>query len=209
LAKTNTFWRTDYSIRASTLRVIGSDGKLIGVLSKDEAIKKAKELELTLIEIAPTAVPPVAKIADYGKFKYAEEKKLRAQQKKVKGGEVKEIRFSPFIADNDFKVRIERIREFFADKNKVRVVIVFTGPQMRVKQTGYLVINKIKAEFGDTATIDMAPKFLGKHLITVISPISKKSVKIQPAEKTIVVSESDKPNHGKQEEIEKIDHKQA
>lgn len=181
MGKTNTFWRTDYQIRASTLRVIGNDGKLIGVLGKDEAIKKAKELGLTLIEIAPTAVPPVAKIADYGKFKYAEEKKARAQQKKVKGGEVKEIRFSPFIADNDFKVRIERIKEFFADKNKVRVVVVFTGPQMRVKHTGYDVINKIKAEFGDTATIDMAPKFLGKHLITVISPISKKSAKIQPA----------------------------
>ena len=183
MGKTNTFWRTDYQIRASTLRVIGNDGKLIGVLGKDEAIKKAKELGLTLIEIAPTAVPPVAKIADYGKFKYAEEKKARAQQKKVKGGEVKEIRFSPFIADNDFKVRIERIKEFFADKNKVRVVVVFTGPQMRVKHTGYDVINKIKAEFGDTAVIDMAPKFLGKHLITVISPISKKSAKIQPVAK--------------------------
>ena len=184
------------------MRVIGADGKLIGVLSKDEAIKKAKEAGLTLVEIAPNAVPSVAKIVDFGKFKYAEEKKLRAQQKKVKGGEVKEIRFSPFIAENDFKVRIGRIREFFADKNKVRVVVVFKGPQMRVKHTGYDVINKIKAEFGDTAAIDMAPKFLGKHLITVISPISKKSAKIQPAVK------EDKTN-GKQNEIEKIDNKQT
>ena len=184
------------------MRVIGADGKLIGVLSKDEAIKKAKEANLTLVEIAPNAVPSVAKIVDFGKFKYAEEKKLRAQQKKVKGGEVKEIRFSPFIAENDFKVRIGRIREFFADKNKVRVVVVFKGPQMRVKHTGYDVINKIKAEFGDTAAIDMAPKFLGKHLITVISPISKKSVKIQPAAK------EDKTN-GKQNEVEKIDNKQT
>jgi len=152
-------------------------------LGKDEAIRKAKELGLTLIEIAPTAVPPVAKIADFGKFKYAEEKKLRAQQKKVKGGEVKEIRFSPFIADNDFKIRVERIKEFFAEKNKVRVVVVFTGPQMRVKQRGYDVISKIKAEFGEGVAIDMIPKFLGKHLVTVISPISKKSAKIQPAKK--------------------------
>jgi translation initiation factor IF-3 len=181
LGKINAYWRTDYQIRASSLRVIDSEGKLIGVLGKDEAIRKAKELGLSLIEIAPTAVPPVAKIADFGKFKYAEEKKLRAQAKKVKGGEVKEIRFSPFIADNDFKVRIERIKEFFADKNKVRVVVVFTGPQMRVKQRGYDVISKIKAEFGETVAIDMIPKFLGKHLICVISPISKKSAKIQPA----------------------------
>jgi translation initiation factor IF-3 len=175
------------------LRVIGSDGKLIGVLTKSEAINKAKEAGLTLVEIAPNATPPVAKIVDFGKFRYAEEKKARAQAKKVKGGEVKEIRFSPFIAENDFKVRVGRIKEFFADKNKVRVVVVFTGPQMRVKHTGYDVINKIKAEFGDTIVTDMPPKFLGKHLITVISPISKKSAKIAPAPEKVeekkVVSE--------------------
>ena len=183
MGKTNIFWRTDYQIRASSLRVIGEDGKLIGVLGKSEAIEKAKKAGLTLVEIAPTAVPPVAKIVDFGKFRYAEEKKLRNQAKKVKGGEVKEIRFSPFIADNDFKIRVERIKEFFAEKNKVRVVVVFTGPQMRVKQTGYQVIQRILHEFEDTAVTDMEPKFLGKHLITVISPISKKSAKILPVVK--------------------------
>jgi translation initiation factor IF-3 len=165
------------------LRVIGPDGKLIGVLGKSEAIRKAKEAGLTLVEIAPNASPPVAKIVDFGKFKYAEEKKARAQARGVKGGDVKEIRFSPFIADNDFKIRIERIKEFFAEKNKVRIVVVFTGPQMRVKNTGYLVINKIKSEFGEAAAFDMEPKFLGKHLVTVISPVSQKSAKIQSHDK--------------------------
>lgn len=178
MAKTNLFWRTDYQIRAPSLRVIGSDGKLIGVLKKDEAISKAKKEGLTLVEIAPNAAPPVAKIVDYGKFKYSEEKKLKAQAKGVKGGEVKEIRFSPFIAENDFKVRIGRIKEFFADKNKVRVVVVFKGPQMRVKHTGYDVLNKIKAEFGDSIITDMEPKFLGKHLITVFSQTTKRKEKI-------------------------------
>jgi translation initiation factor IF-3 len=201
LGKTNTFWRTDYQIRASSLRVIGEDGKLIGVLKKEEAIDKAKKAGLTLVEIAPNASPPVAKIVDFGKFRYAEEKKQRIQGKKVKGGEVKEIRFSPFIADNDFKIRVERIKEFFEEKNKVRVVVVFTGPQMRVKQTGYKVIKRILDEFGDGITTDMDPKFLGKHLITVISPNSKKSAKIQPSgkkeEKTEVADKSDKPKNGK------------
>ena len=177
MAKQNLYWRTDYQIRASTLRVIDSEGKLIGVLTKDEAVRKAKETGLTLVESAPNATPPVAKIVDFGKFRYAEEKKARAAAKKVKGGEVKEIRFSPFIAENDFNVRIERIKEFFADKNKVRVVVVFKGPQMRVKNTGYLLIGKIKNVFGDTIITDMEPKFLGKHLVTVISPISKAKVK--------------------------------
>ena len=157
---------------------------MIGELRRDEAIAKAKEIGLTLIEIAPTANPPVAKIADFGKFRYAEEKKIRAAAKKVKGGEVKEIRFSPFIGDADFEVRIKRIREFFEDKNKVRVVVVFKGPQMRVKQTGYTLINKIKNVFGDTIITDMEPKFLGKYLVTVISPVNKAKSKGQEVQET-------------------------
>lgn len=196
MAKTKLFWRTDYQIHAQSLRVIDSTGKLIGILPAGEAVKKAKEAGLTLVEIAPNAVPPVAKIVDFGKFRYAEEKKARAQAKKVKGGEVKEIRFSPFIAENDFKIRIERIKEFFNDKNKVRVVVVFKGPQMRVKNKGYEVINKIKAEFGDAVMTDMEPKFLGKYLMTVLSPVSKKIAKVA------------KPNV-KQTEVKKVDHKKT
>lgn len=173
MVKQNLYWRTDFSIRAPSLRIIDSEGKFIGVMSRDEAIRKAKEVGLTLVEIAPNAVPPVGKIVDFGKFKYAEEKKARVQGKKVKGGEVKEIRFSPFIAENDFNVRIGRIKEFFEDKNKVKVVVVFKGPQMRVKNIGYDVINKIKAVFGDTIITDMEPKFLGKYLVTVISQTNK------------------------------------
>lgn len=177
MGKQNLFWRTDYSIRAPSLRVIDSEGKLIGVISRDEAVAKAKEAGLTLVEIAPTATPPVAKIVDFGKFRYAEEKKARAAAKKVKGGEVKEIRFSPFIGDADFDVRIKRIKEFFEDRNKVKVVVVFKGPQMQAKRAGYEVIDKIKSVFGDTIITDMEPKFLGKYLTTVISPISKTKVR--------------------------------
>ena len=173
MGKQNLSWHTDYQIRALKLRVVGSDGKLIGEMTRDEAIRKAKEEGLTLVEIAPNAAPPVAKIVDFGKFRYSEEKKAKASAKGSKGGEVKEIRFSPFIGEADFKVRIERIKEFFADKNKVRVVVVFTGPQMRVKNTGYDIIKKVKAEFGESIITDMEPKFLGKHLVTVISQTNK------------------------------------
>lgn len=163
--------------------MIGSDNKLMGVMRRDEAIKKAKDEGLTLVEIAPNAAPPVAKIVDFGKFRYAEEKKQRQQAKGVKGGEVKEIRFSPFIAENDFNTRIERIKEFFEDKNKVRVVVVFRGPQMRVKHTGYEVIKRIKNVFGDSIATDMEPKFLGKHLVTVFSQTAKsKKLKEQESE---------------------------
>ncbi len=173
MGKTNTFWRTDYQIRASQLRVIGSDGKLIGVLSKDEAVKKAKDEGLTLVEIAPNAVPPVAKIVDFGKFRYQEEKKLRKQSKGTKGGELKEIRFSPFIAENDYNTRLERVKEFLAEKNKVKIVVVFLGRQMGSKPFGYKLIERIKTDLGDNIAIDMEPKFLGRHLITIISPYAK------------------------------------
>lgn len=192
MAKQKLYWRTDYQIRATSLRVIGSDGKLIGVLTKDEALKQAKEQGLTLVEIAPNAEPPVAKIVDFGKFRYSEEKKAREQSKKVKGGEVKEIRFSPFIAENDFNTRLSRINEFLAGKNKVRVVVVFRGPQMRVKHTGYEVLNRINTALGDKISIDMAPKFLGKQLVTVISPVSKKAVKVEKPE-VKVESKIEKP----------------
>lgn len=211
MAKQNLYWRTDFSIRAPSLRVIDSEGKLMGVMTRDEAIRKAKEVGLTLVEIAPNAVPPVGKIVDFGKFKYAEEKKARVQGKKVKGGEVKEIRFSPFIAENDFNVRIERIKEFFADKNKVKVVIVFKGPQMRVKHVGYDVINKIKTVLGDSIITDMEPKFLGKYLVTVISQTNKvKSKQSAPSEsegtekevKEEIKKEETKDEQNKSQEID-------
>jgi translation initiation factor IF-3 len=173
LGKQKLFWRTNEQIRASSLRVIGEDGKLLGVMTTSEAIKSARDKDLTLVEIAPKALPPVAKIVDFGKFRYQEEKKLSKQAKKSKGGELKEVRFSPFIADNDFETRLGRVKEFLEEKNKVRIVVVFKGPQMRVKNTGYIVINKIKNSLGDTIITDMEPKFLGKHLVTVISPVNK------------------------------------
>lgn len=167
----------------------------MGVMRVPDAVRKAKEADLTLVEIAPNATPPVAKIVDFGKFRYSEEKKLRETAKKVKGGGVKEIRFSPFIAENDFKTRIGRIKEFFEDKNKVRIVVVFRGPQMRVKNTGYDVIKRILTEFGESVITDMPPKFLGKHLVTVLSFV-KLGKKVQE-QKLKVVSESDESNHGK------------
>lgn len=178
MGKSNLYWRTDFAIRAETLRVVGEDGKLIGVLKKSEAIEKAKKEGLTLVEIAPNANPPVAKIVDFGKFRYAEEKKARSQSKGIKGGEVKEIRFSPFIADNDYQTRIKRIKEFFDDKNKVRVVVVFTGRQMGSKPQGYLLLQRIYKDFEGGIVVDMEPKFLGKHLVTVISYAKDKNKKI-------------------------------
>lgn len=166
-------WRINESITAPQVRVIGADSKQIGVMSKTEALNLARQSQLDLVEIAPNAQPPVVKIVDYNKFRYQEEKKSRAEAKKTKGGEVKEIRFSPFIAENDYQTRLERIKEFLEERNKVRVVIVFKGRQMNSKQFGYDIIKRIQAHFGDSIVMDGEPKFIGRHLATVISPVSK------------------------------------
>lgn len=171
------FWRTDEAIRAPEVRVIDSEGKQLGVLKREEALEKAKKAGLTLVEIAPKAVPPVAKIVEFGKFRYQEEKKAREREKKAKGGDLKEIRFSPFIAENDYNIRLGRVKEFLSEKNKVRLVVVFKGKQMGSKQFGFNLLRKLVNELGESISIDMDPKFLGKHLIMIVSPTTKKVVK--------------------------------
>jgi translation initiation factor IF-3 len=166
-------WRINEQIRAEKLRVISSDGKQIGVLSKAEALKKSKKEGLDLIEIAPLASPPVAKIINFGKFRYQEEKKRRQEAKKAKSTELKEIRFTPFIAENDYNIRLERIKEFLAEKNKVKTVVVFKGRQLGSKQFGYSLLKRLVDGFGDTIAVDMEPKFIGRHLIMIISPVNK------------------------------------
>ncbi len=171
------YWRVDNNIRAPEVRVIGADGKQIGVLKTSEALKKAQKENLSLVEIAPLAKPPVVKIVDYGKFRYQEEKKARKVQKGVKGGDVKEIRFSPFIAENDYQIRLGRIKEFLGERNKVRLVVVFKGRQMGSKPFGYNLLKRIVNELAETISVDMEPKFLGRQLIMVVSPVGKKNAK--------------------------------
>lgn len=168
------YWRVDNNIRAPEVRVIGADGKQVGVMKTAEALKKAQKENLSLVEIAPLAKPPVAKIVDYGKFRYQEEKKLRKVQKGVKGGGVKEIRFSPFIGENDYQIRLGRVKEFLGERNKVRLVVVFKRPQMGSKLFGYKLFQRVLAELGEAAAVDMQPKFLGKHLMMIISPVAKR-----------------------------------
>lgn len=174
MRSTKKYWQINENIRANKLRVISQDGKQLGIISTADAIKMARDKDLTLVEIAPKAKPPVAKIVDFGKFRYQEEKKQRAQEKKAKASELKEIRFSPFIAEQDYNTRLERIKEFLGDKNKVRLSVVFKRQQMRSKQFGYDLLKRILNELGNTVAVDMEPKFLGRHLVMVISPTKVK-----------------------------------
>jgi len=155
------------------LRVIGEDGKQLGVMSRSDALAKAREIGVDLIEIAPLAKPPVAKIIEFGKFKYQEEKRRKKEKKSSKPSELKEIRFSPFIAEHDFNNRIDRTKEFLANKHKVRLVVVFMGRQMQSKPVGYTLLKRILNILSDTISVDMEPKFIGRHLTMVVSPVNR------------------------------------
>ena len=167
------YWRANENIHAPKVRVIDEKGKQAGVLELSKAKELAKKANLDLVEIAPKATPPVVKIIEFGKFKYQEEKKLRKQRKGIRGGELKEIRFSPFIGEADYLTRIERIAEFLKENDKVRVVVKFKGRQMGSKQFGYDLLKRVLSHFENLVSIDMEPKFLGRHLVMVISPSSK------------------------------------
>lgn len=171
MKKFKLFWRINENIRATEIRVIGQDGKQLGVMDREKALEESHKVGLTLVEIAPNAKPPVAKIVDFGKFKYQEEKRLRKQSHGAKGGDLKEVRFSPFIAEHDFNTHLEKVKGFLNEKNKVRLVVVFKGPQMRVKHTGYDLFKRVFENLGESIAVDMQPKFLGKHLVSVVSPL--------------------------------------
>lgn len=169
--RNTSFWRINQNINAPELRVIGPDGHQLGLFSKSEALGKAIEFGLDLVEIAPTAKPPVARIIDFAKFKYQQDKKDReAKLKEKRGTEQKEIWLTPFMADNDYHVRLNRIKEFIGDGFKVRVAIKFTGRQMAHQEFGYELARRVVADNIENSKLDGDPKFLGRQLMMTLSP---------------------------------------
>jgi translation initiation factor IF-3 len=156
--------------------VLDVEGKQIGVLSKDEALKLAQEQELDLVEVAPQAKPPVAKIIDYNKFLYQLSKKKQEEKKKAKTSETKEIRLGPFMSDNDLQVMIRRGREFLEDGDKVRLVVKFRGRQITRSDFGRQVIGKVVESLKDISKVDRDPKFEGRQMVALLSPEKGKKV---------------------------------
>lgn len=163
-------YRINQYIRAPQVRLIGPDNKQIGVVSREEALQQAQAAKMDLIEIAGNADPPVVRIAEFNKYKYQQEKKEQAGAKKAKGGQMKEIRLTPFIAAGDLQTRIDRIEEFLQDRHKVRLTVKFTGRQMNYQQFGREVLLKIIQHFGPKIKVEGEPKMVGRQMIMSITP---------------------------------------
>ena len=174
--QTKKFYRRNERIYATTLRVIDDTGKQIGVLSKFEALEKARNAGLDLVEIAPLAKPPVAKIIDFKKFLYQEEKRKREEKRKTKSSDTKEVRLGPFMSDNDLGNMIKRCREFLTEGNKIKLVVKFRGREVTRSEFGRIVMDKVIAAVQDISKVDREAKMEGRQMVAVVSPERKKHV---------------------------------
>ena len=170
------FYRTNEQISASTLRVLDSEGKQIGLLSRFEAIQKARAANVDLVEIAPTASPPVAKIIDFKKFLYQESKRKKEEKRKAKISETKEVRLGPFMNAHDLEVMIRRARGFLENGDKVRLVLKFIGRQIVHPEFGQNILKKTIGALSDISKVEREGRFEGKNLIAILTP-EKKSAK--------------------------------
>ena len=172
-------YRINQWIFASPLLVLDAEGKQIGVLSKQEALQLAGEQELDLVEVAPAAKPPVARIIDYNKFLYQLEKKKREEKKKPKVSETKEIRLGPFMSENDLQTRIRQGRAFLEDGDKLRLVVKFKGRQIARPEFGKEIVAKMVDSLKDISKVDRESKFEGRQLVTILSAEKGKKTEIE------------------------------
>ena len=179
--------RINEQIRVSPIRVIADDGTQLGVISTDEALQRAREAGLDLVEVAPTEKPPVCRIMDFGKYVYEEQKK--ANHVKSTASKLKEIEFSARIADNDFHTKIRHAEEFLDKGNKVKLRLKFRGREMAHTEIGFRVITNALAELSGMGHADSEPRLLGKQINVMLTPHPpnkrKRKYAIEPDEEPI------------------------
>lgn len=158
------------------MRVVTEDEGQLGVMSTEDALAEADKRGLDLVEIAPKADPPVAKIMDFGKFRYEQQKKLKEQRKKqAKVGELKEIRFRPNTDDHDFEFKSRHAREFLEQGNKVKAWVQFRGRDIIYKDRGRAMLEKFQEELSDVSKLDQAPQMEGRRMVVILAPEKKKN----------------------------------
>ena len=162
--------RINHRIRVPEVRVSADEGEPIGIVPTHEALRIATERGLDLVEISPTARPPVCRIMDYGKYKYEEAKKKQQARKRASTTETKEIKFRPKTEGHDMDFKVKHIRRFLEGGNKVRLAVVFRGREITHPQTGAAVLNRVVEATADIATVEVNPNMEGRRMIMIIAP---------------------------------------
>jgi translation initiation factor IF-3 len=155
------------------VRVIGPEGEQLGVLPVEQALARAQDLGMDLVEVSPMAKPPVCKIMDYGKFKYLEKKKQNEAKKKQVVVQLKEVKFRPRTEEHDYDVKIRKIREFLGEANKARVTVMFRGREMSHRELGQKVLQRIIEDIKDVAVIESVPRMEGRQMFMILAPNPK------------------------------------
>ena len=160
--------RVNEAIRASELRVIGSDGAQLGVISRADALAEAQRAGLDLVEISPQATPPVAKIIDWGKYQYQKMKEQQRNRKNTKANEIKQMRLGLKIGANDLEIKLRKIRGFLTSGHKVKILIFFRGREMAHQEIGHEMIHKIIEKLAEDAVVEQKPQMAGRNLSIVV-----------------------------------------
>ena len=162
--------RINKNIRAREVRVIDPDGEQIGIIPTQEALASAADFGLDLVEVSPSANPPVCKIMDYGRYRYEQTKKKQEAKKKQSTFQVKEIKIRPKTGEHDLFVKIDHIKKFIGRKDKVKVTVIFRGREITLSKFGMELLEKIVAETEEIAAVEQSPKFEGRTLVMLLAP---------------------------------------
>ena len=173
--------RINERIRAREIRVIDDEGAQLGVMQPFEGMRLARERGLDLVEISPTADPPVCKITDYGKFLYQQSKKAHEQRKSSRGSQLKEVKFRPATAEHDFQVRKSQILRFLGEGHKVRAMIFHRGREMAHQEVGRAKMTRLLAEIGEQGQVETPPRMEGNVLVALLAPKKGSASAAKPA----------------------------
>jgi translation initiation factor IF-3 len=162
--------RINERIRVPEVRVIGDDGTQIGVMRTDEALRYAQERDLDLVEVAPEARPPVCRVLDYSKYKYEQSQKLKAARKHQQQITIREIKFRPKIAEQDYATKKRHVERFLKHKDKVKITIMFRGREVTHPERGQMILDRLAEELTELAIIEQRPNLDGRNMTMLLGP---------------------------------------
>jgi translation initiation factor IF-3 len=162
--------RVNEKIRAREIRVIGSSGAQLGIMTPESALRMAMEEGLDLVEVAPDATPPVCRIMDFGKYRYQLNKKAQESRKKQKVIVVKEVKFRPKTDEHDYQFKRNNISRFIGKENKVKVSVMFRGRENQHREIGQRILERIRTELEDVAIVESGPRLEGPFLYMMMAP---------------------------------------
>ncbi|MBI2346598.1 MAG: translation initiation factor IF-3 [Deltaproteobacteria bacterium] len=165
--------RVNRRIRIPEVRLIGANGDQLGVFQTIDAMRKAEEAGLDLVEISPTARPPVCKIMDYGKYKYEQAKRQHEAKKHQAVVHLKEVKMRPVTDQHDFEIKLRHIKRFLTEGDKAKVTVQFRGREMAHRERGHEMLKRVVVEVGPAAVVEQYPRFEGRFLSLVLAPMKK------------------------------------